>query len=243
MFNPVEVTRSAVESCEHAIRGHILSGKLAAGDVLPPERKLADMFRLNRLTIRSALSRLAARGLLTVRQGSGYRVEDFREKGGPDLLNGLFDLAMTTPERLSMIGDLLRIRRCVARAILETVASKPDFDSTRVDAAIEHFAELVEKKSCVEAIAEGDIAVIRSLIESTERIVFALVLNPITAAVTQLEDLRHAVYKEPQKNLMGYQVLQYWLKAPLPDAIEPLMMELALRDEATMRQLEQGVRS
>jgi len=241
MFKPIELTRSAVESCEHAIRKRILSGQLAVGDVLPPERQLAEMFGLNRLTIRSALSRLSVRGLVTVRQGSGYRVEDFRVTGGPDLLDGLFGLVMTRPKRLEMIADLLRIRRCIARAILEAIASKPDYDGSDVDEAIEEFAQLVENHAEIDAIAVGDMAVIRALIDSSQRTVFSLFLNPITTTVTQLSDLRYAIYKDPQKNLTGYRVLQYWLKAPVVDAIEPLVMELALRDEATLRQLEQMV--
>ena len=83
MFKPIGQTRSAVDLCADAIRDTILDGRFKVGDRLPPERALADMFDLNRLTIRGALTRLTAEGLLSVRQGGGYRVEDVYRTTGP----------------------------------------------------------------------------------------------------------------------------------------------------------------
>jgi len=49
----------------------ILSGQLQAGERLPSEGELCEIFRVSRTVIRDALRTLAARGLLEVRQGLG----------------------------------------------------------------------------------------------------------------------------------------------------------------------------
>ena len=106
MFKPIGQTRSAVDLCADAIRDAILDGRFKVGDRLPPERALADMFDLNRLTIRGALTRLTAEGLLSVRQGSGYRVEDVYRTTGPAVLSSLLHRAQENSVQTSMIEDV-----------------------------------------------------------------------------------------------------------------------------------------
>ena len=52
----------------------IKSGELPPGDSLPPERKIAELFGVSRVTVRRALDRLASDGLIDQRQGSGTYV-------------------------------------------------------------------------------------------------------------------------------------------------------------------------
>ncbi len=54
----------------------IVSGKLRPGEALPSERALAEQHEVNRSTVREALRRLEALGLITVRQGGATRVAE-----------------------------------------------------------------------------------------------------------------------------------------------------------------------
>ena len=49
----------------------MLEGSLKPGQRLPPERELAERFGVSRPSLREAIQKLAARGLLTSRQGGG----------------------------------------------------------------------------------------------------------------------------------------------------------------------------
>lgn len=53
---------------------HIVGGDLASGERLPPVSVLADRHRVSSGTIRESLRALGERGLVTVRQGDGSRV-------------------------------------------------------------------------------------------------------------------------------------------------------------------------
>jgi GntR family transcriptional repressor for pyruvate dehydrogenase complex len=54
----------------------ILEGTLRAGERLPAERVLAEQFGVSRPSLREAIQKLAARGLLVSRQGGGNYVAD-----------------------------------------------------------------------------------------------------------------------------------------------------------------------
>ncbi|MEY4763701.1 MAG: hypothetical protein RI907_374 [Pseudomonadota bacterium] len=58
------------------IESLILEGSFKAGDALPPERTLAEQFGVSRPSLREAIQKLAARGLLVSRQGGGTYVSD-----------------------------------------------------------------------------------------------------------------------------------------------------------------------
>jgi GntR family transcriptional regulator len=63
---------------EQFIRDRISSGELKPGDPIPPECRLAEQFRLSRMTVRLALARLVHDGLITRHRGRGSFVAEPR---------------------------------------------------------------------------------------------------------------------------------------------------------------------
>ncbi len=59
---------------EAVLREALAADTWKAGEAMPPERELADQFGVSRLTLRKALERLEAQGLVQRRQGSGTYV-------------------------------------------------------------------------------------------------------------------------------------------------------------------------
>ena len=230
--------QSATVAAEHALRDAILSGELAAGDRLPPERELSTKLGVSRLTLRAALATLAAAGLISVRQGSGYTVRDMRETGGSDLLPGLLELAAARGEREEVVADLLRLRRHLAAAVLEAIAERHPAAPARkaVHAAVDGFAAAVASRK-LDAIAAADLEVVRALLDATGSMVLRVCLNPIVALVTADARLRAAMYAEPSTNVAGWRGLLAWLDRPTATAIPALVGVLAERDRLTLRRL------
>jgi DNA-binding FadR family transcriptional regulator len=69
IFAPVAVARASSAIAEQ-IREAIVTGKLAEGERLAPERELAEQFGVSRVTVRDALRGLEAMGLIEVRVGA-----------------------------------------------------------------------------------------------------------------------------------------------------------------------------
>ncbi len=68
--------RSVTDKAQHAIEVHLLDGSWAVGMRLPAERELAQLLCVSRSSLREAVARLKARGMLESRTGSGVFVTD-----------------------------------------------------------------------------------------------------------------------------------------------------------------------
>lgn len=81
-FKPVdpELHEPLYHQVTTAIRAAIASRTLKPNDALPPERELADLFNVSRITIRKAISELVGEGVLDTRRGSGTFVYSKVEK-------------------------------------------------------------------------------------------------------------------------------------------------------------------
>ncbi|GAB2785229.1 FCD domain-containing protein [Halomonas shantousis] len=85
VYHPVRQPRIADVITER-LEAMILEGSLKPGQKLPPERELAERFGVSRPSLREAIQKLAARGLLTSRQGGGTYVNEELNSGYSDPL-------------------------------------------------------------------------------------------------------------------------------------------------------------
>lgn len=124
------VQRTSVSSAVFdQLSGEIVSGRIAAGESLPPERELTERLGVNRQAVREALQRLDQLGLVEIRHGGSTKVRDFRQVGGAELLvllllgqDGGLDAGVIRSifELRAAIGaDAARL--CAARALPATV--------------------------------------------------------------------------------------------------------------------------
>lgn len=61
------------------IEKNILNKRLLPGQKLPTEKELCEKFAVSRTALREAMQMLSAKGLVTIRKGSGIYVNDFTE--------------------------------------------------------------------------------------------------------------------------------------------------------------------
>jgi DNA-binding FadR family transcriptional regulator len=221
-----------------------LSGALQAGQRLPPERKLAEDFGVNRLTLRAALSQLVAIGLVSVKQGSGYTVADVARVGGPDLLPEILDMARERGELVQLVDDLLNVRRSLASSVLGRLsekASQQDLD--RVEAAIDRFEEITAvANSDLGEFVEADFAIVAAMVDGTGSAIMRLCLNPVVVAVSQIKELAGAMYVDPRDNLAGHRLLLSWLRDPSLAPLQTILDELAKRDQKTIARMRQSTK-
>lgn len=87
------------QQLQRHISAAILSGALAPDDQLPPERDLAQMAQISRVTVRKAITLLVADNLIEQRQGAG----SFVRNAAPKLEQSLSSLVSFT-ENMSLRG-------------------------------------------------------------------------------------------------------------------------------------------
>jgi DNA-binding FadR family transcriptional regulator len=150
---------SAVEAVVNLLIDRIHRGEYLAGQKLPSERLLQEELGVGRLTLREALSRLNAKGIITTAHGRGTFIEDdIKSQTFRDILVPYF--ALNNPKRL---GDLV-----VARSMLESeIAGLAAEQRTRAD--VVSLAEIVDctfpPNMSTEEIAQQDLLFHRKLAE------------------------------------------------------------------------------
>jgi DNA-binding FadR family transcriptional regulator len=115
---PGRLASVVVEELAH----RIVSGTLAAGDVLPTETALCDEFGFSRTSIREGLKLLEERGLLRVEQGRGTTVQP-RESWS--LLDPLvIRIALAYDHDMALLDDLVAVRRLLEREMTRAAAGR-----------------------------------------------------------------------------------------------------------------------
>ncbi len=105
---PVERKR-LFESVIEQIHDLILAGHLKAGDTLPPQRELCQIFQVSRTSIRSAIQALEALGLVKPINGKATQIK----KAVPEEVGGVLSVVL-----LHDIGDVAQLYEC--RRFLES---------------------------------------------------------------------------------------------------------------------------
>jgi len=170
-FKPVRRLKVAEQIAE-SIREAILGGSLDPGENLPSERELASQFEVNRSSVREAMLRLEAWGLVEVRHGGGTRVTDFLTTAGLSILPFLIAPAgQLDPE---MLRDLLDLRRTLLGFTGARAAEHATPDQVQ---ELERALEALETAGSPTATQEADFAFFEVLVDLSGNRVLGLLVN------------------------------------------------------------------
>ncbi|MGB1092321.1 MAG: GntR family transcriptional regulator [Oceanobacter sp.] len=148
------------------IEGMILEGSLEPKQKLPPERELSTQFEVSRPSVREAMQKLEAKGLVTRRQGGGTFVSaDF----GSSFVDPLVSLFRSHPE---FNYDLLEYRHTLeAAAAYYATARATETDHQLIEERYQQWLKGHEQEVGVEAEAELDWRFHLSIAESAHNAV------------------------------------------------------------------------
>lgn len=119
--NPVSMKR-VYQSIIDQFINLIKEGKLSVGEKLPPERMLADMFKVSRASIREAFRAMEIIGLIEVRPGGGTFVT------GLKIANFINSIAPLFVKSESMENELLEFRKLIEVEAVKLAIEKSDED-------------------------------------------------------------------------------------------------------------------
>jgi GntR family transcriptional repressor for pyruvate dehydrogenase complex len=155
---------SLAQRIYETLRAEILSDALVAGERLPAERELAASFDTNRNTLREAIRMLEADDLVSVRQGQGVTVRDFRRGGTLRILAPYLVHAANDEERARVLEDLLRARAQVMETAMVRAAERAtDADLDLLEGRVRIFLAQVEARDR-EQIWQAELAWIDALV-------------------------------------------------------------------------------
>lgn len=151
--------------------GLILSGQLAIGQRLPPERQLATHLGVSRPVVHDGLLELSVRGLVTIRPRHGAIVNDYRTQGSVTMLASLlgYQQGELDPSLAAGLTDM--------RLLFETETTRRAA-MNRTDEQLIQLNLLVEREK---AAPEDDVATVTGLDFQVHHLVALASGNPVYA--------------------------------------------------------------
>jgi len=208
---------SVVDAVSDRLRNEILAGRLAPGSRLPSERELSLALGVNRLTLRAALARLEAMGLVTTRHGSGTEVAAWRERAGLEALPMVMgSLDPDEPAWLELLTAMLEVRRVLATEAVALAAERHTEEDIAAMRAIAK--EQVTRLTDVQAYARGDLDFQRVVIRAARNIGFELLLNSFARFPDEQPNLVATLYDRREESVGFYDTIIDIVKQRDPDA-------------------------
>ena len=221
MAAPAKVAFEAIrrnkvyEDVAKQIEKHILE-HLKPGDVLPPERELAQMFGVSRGSVRDAIRSLELIGLVEPRQGMGTLICE----PSPDVLAG--PLAAVIRDKRKLVGELLDVRMIIEPPLARRAALHASA------AQIAEIEEVLNRQS--EKVLSGEMA-----IEEDSEFHYRIALAADNSVLLRIVDVLMGMLREtrqrslqtrgrPQKSLASHRCILAALKRHDPEASEAAML-------------------
>src|SRR5438045_9105353 len=147
LLEPVRRSR-IYEHIVEQIQALIGDGKLRPGDQLPPERVLAETFKVSRTSLREALRALELSGYIEGRQGGGTFV---RAPSANDIVQPMATALLAGKRELV---DVLEVREMIEPALARLAALRPT--EAQIGELDNILARQAEKVDCGESYPQED---------------------------------------------------------------------------------------
>lgn len=174
------------EELASSLQELIVEGRIGAGDALPSERELAARFEVNRSSVREALHRLEAVGLIEMKHGGATRVRDVLVSAGLHLLP--FLVARGGKLDPAWLRDLLEVRVMFLSWCGEQAARRASADDVeRLEAIAARVAEerARERRTSAHLLMSLDWDFFAALVATTQNRVMALLTNVVREVHTR----------------------------------------------------------
>ncbi len=207
MPRPSDKKRAAEDTADR-LRNAILRGEFPAGTDLPGERDLSTRLGVSRLTLRAALARLEAEGLVRPVHGSGNRVLDFHETGGVELLGHLLALAaqggaLADAERgLALLANLLELRRVAAIEAIGLAAERATAEE--IAALRQHIERQTQLLSRPDEYVRSDLHFARLLARATHNVAMIFLANTIVRVLEAQPGIGLTFFLDPPSAITVY---------------------------------------
>jgi GntR family transcriptional repressor for pyruvate dehydrogenase complex len=233
---PLEpVKRSRIyEHIVGQINALIREGRWAPGDQIPPERELAERFKVSRTSVREALRALEMQGIIDSRQGGGT----FVRTGDTEMLVGPLAAAILRGRR--ELAEVLEVRELIEPGIARLAARR---------ATAEHVAELEtllqRQRECIAAersFVEEDTAFHYTLAKAADNHILLRLHNVILDVLRESRQSYLHVPNRPQMSLRGHEAMLAAVKAKDTDAAyHASLAHITEVRDGILRALEDGV--
>jgi GntR family transcriptional repressor for pyruvate dehydrogenase complex len=202
-LQPVKTT-SLADKVFAQLLGEITSDRYPAGTKLPAERKLSEVFEVNRHVVREALKRLEQVGLIRISQGGSTEVLNFRESAGLDLLGLLADHAQGAAQMLRYWRSNLEMRAAIAPDVARLCALRA---SPELKASISALTKQMQTTEDDQALFALEVRYWDTLLVGADNLAYRLAFNSMIKSLRAVPETVHAWSLHEVRKSRCHQVL------------------------------------
>jgi len=196
MFRKIKPKRISDEVFEQ-IRELIIQGKLKPGDKLPPERELATQMGVSRPTLREAINKLEAKGLLEQRQGGGTFVKSL----GDDIVDNAFE--EYAANKKDAILDIMEVRKILETWAAYTAAER--ITEKEINQLEQYLAEMEDALKGGQIGYDSDADFHSTISYATKNIFLIHIMNTIYQWIEKISyEVRKRLYNDYYKHDLLY---------------------------------------
>jgi GntR family transcriptional repressor for pyruvate dehydrogenase complex len=212
---PVKSTRIYAEIVRQ-IKALIADGQLKSGDRLPPERDLAERFRVSRTSVREALRALESLGLIEIRAGEGTHV---REVSVESLIEPLALVILTQREAIAELYEARRLLEPPIAALAARRASPEEVaELTRI------LAEQAREVAAGRTGLAQDAAFHSAIAHSTHNRAITRIVTTLMDLLTQTREESLHTPGRPQRSHQDHQQILAAIEARDAAAAQRMML-------------------
>ncbi len=128
IFGKIGTSQTLSQKIERKVEEAIRNKKLIPGMRLPSEKELCESFAVSRTALREALRRLSARGLISIKKGSGMFVSELKIEDAIESLNLFYDMKFDS----KLIRQIIEVRRIFEPEISKLAAQNRNEDDLKI---------------------------------------------------------------------------------------------------------------
>lgn len=213
------------ESIVTYFQKQIMSGTIAPGAKLPPERELADTLQVNRSTLREAFCKLENLELIEIRHGDGVYVKDYRDSRNLDLINTAIKLDETSDTLLGIMEARLEIVPIVAAKAAQR----------RSNAELEELKKVIEDHDL--PLAERDTMVHRIIALASHNLAYIIAFNFFSQLLRESSELYFSGDDRGEHTEEFHRQLYEAIRDQKPDDAREIMETALLRGERKYKEM------
>jgi GntR family transcriptional repressor for pyruvate dehydrogenase complex len=233
LLEPVKRSR-IYEHIVGQIRALIREGRWAPGDQIPPERELAERFRVSRTSVREALRALEMQGVIESRQGGGT----FVRTADTEALVPPLAAAILRGQR--ELAEVLEVRELIEPGIARLAAMRATAEHV---GELEHLLE--RQRECIAAgrpFVDEDTAFHYTLARAADNHILLRLHNVILDLLRESRQSYLHVPDRPHMSLRGHEAILGAIKDHNADrAYEASLAHISEVRDGILRAIQLGV--
>jgi len=201
-FKAIKKATTLSEEIQDRIEKAILEKKFHPGEKLPTEHQLCEMFGVSRTALREAMQMLSAKGLISVKKGSGIFIEDY----SPQNIIKPMRLYLEMNFDKQYILHLMEVRKMLEPEICKLAAgNRSDEDVKALEENLEKFRKINHRNFRLEGELDREFHLI--IARATKNPIIPIIVDPIFQLMPKIRTLVYAQIDKAKSAAQEYHQL------------------------------------